>query len=112
MLFRKFLTATIATALLVAAPAVAQGPEPTITVSESELHVGGTAKIAYFNPMLAGQTIVIDVDNGRRREPLTDSVSITLDATGYGSVDWTVPNWSMAKFNGPDVTEVACTVSP
>ena len=111
MLFRKFLATTIATALLVAAPAVAQGPEPTLEVSESTLHVGDTVTITYFNPLLAGQTIQIDVDDGRRRDPHTDAVSITLDATGHGTANWTVPDWSMAKFNGPDVGEVFCTVS-
>lgn len=108
--FRTSLAMTIAAALFAAAPAVAQDPTPTLDVTPYTLRVGGTATITYFNPALAGQTVTIDIDNGRRRDPQTDTVQITLDATGHGMVTWTVPNWSLAKFNAPDVGEVGCVI--
>ena len=58
-----------------------------------------------------GQTVVVDIDNGMTRNKLTATVEILLDASGNGSATWTVPAWTMAKFNAPGVAEVALAVS-
>lgn len=84
----------------------AQTQSPSLTVGPGVLAVGKTAKVEYHNPAMAGQTVVIDVDNGLRHRLETDVISIVLDRDGRGSANWTVPKWFGANFNAPGVTEV------
>ncbi|MBL8727991.1 MAG: hypothetical protein JNM25_06145 [Planctomycetes bacterium] len=112
MLSRKLAAAAAAFALLLAAPAVAQGPQnqPELTVSPDVLTQGSVTTVAYSNPNMAGQTVVITVDNGDRRNPQTTTIEIVLNEDGRGAATWNVPYWTAAKFNAPDVEEVYCPI--
>ena len=92
------------------ADAVASGA-PSMSVNPDVLVQGGTATISYSNPKLAGQTIVVDIDNGRPRNTQTATIEITLDADGNGCATWAVPAWDFAAFNAPGVAEIACVVA-
>ena len=83
-----------------------QSPPASLTVDQSVLTSGQTATITYHNPAMAGQVVVIDVDNGLRHRLETDSIKNVLDADGRGVATWSVPKWFGANFNAPDVTEV------
>lgn len=105
---RLAFTAALAATLLSVPPLRAQDStqQPTMTVAESVLTQGGTATITYDNPALAGKAVVIQVDNGMRRNPVTMTIELQLDANGHGVAVWTVPTWDVAKFNAPNVPEV------
>lgn len=107
-MLRHFLASAVATALLSAALSA----QVALSVDPGVLNVGKTAKVTYSNPALAGQTIEVVIDNGSRREPQSDRLSVTLDANGNGSAHWLVPNWYGAKFNAPNAAEVFCPVLP
>ncbi len=108
-------TTPTASAAAVALPfAVAQDPgqntAPSMSVNPSVLAQGGTATISYSNRAMAGQTVVVDIDNGMQRNRQTATVEITLDANGFGSATWAVPAWMIAKFNAPSVDECSRVV--
>ena len=69
------------------------------------LTAGTAVTIGYVNPGMAGQTVLIDVDNGMRRNTQTAVIEITLDANGRGTVSWQVPSWLGANFNAPEAAE-------
>jgi hypothetical protein len=112
-----FTTPSASAAVLqpLAATAFAGGDDaaqaPSLSVNPSCLTQGGSATLSYSNPAMAGQTVVIDIDNGMVRRRETTSVEIVLDAKGNGTALWTVPAWDFAKFNAPGVAEVACVVT-
>lgn len=83
-----------------------------MTVAESVLTQGSSATITYSNPALAGQAVIIHVDNGLRRNPLTATIELQLDENGVGTAVWVVPAWDMAKFNAPNVPEIGRMVVP
>jgi hypothetical protein len=89
---------------LSAAPLAAKSA--SLNVEPQTLTEGQTAKITYSNPAKAGQNVLIEIDNGRRRDTVTVFVEMTLDATGSGTVMWLVPDWQLAKFNAPGATEI------
>jgi transcriptional accessory protein Tex/SPT6 len=107
MLFRRLSALVVASALLAAAPAVAQA---TLDVNPGVLTQGSVATVTYRNPSLAGQTVVITVNNGARPTPQAQTIEIALDENGKGEATWSVPYWYGAKFNAPDVQEVFCAV--
>ena len=84
-------------ALFVSSVAMAQ----TLTVTPGPvLPRGGNATISYEDPTRAGLQIAIVITGGFPEGSTT--VTITLDNTGKGSFDWTVPNgWRNASFNAP-----------
>ena len=86
--------------LAFAAAAPAQG---ALDVSPDSLEAEGQAEIGYSNPSRAGETIIVEIDDGGTQ---TDSLEIELDANGEGSTTWKVPDWDGANFNAPDATEV------
>lgn len=112
LISRKLATIAAAFALLLAAPAIAQDPPPPpeLTVNPDVLTQGSVATVAYTNPSRAGQTVLIQVDNGDRHNPLTTTIEIVLDEDGHGVATWDVPYWRRAKFNAPDVPEVYCPI--
>ncbi len=98
---RKLFCVFSALAFAVAAPA--QG---TLDVSPDSLEAEGQAEIGYSNPKRAGETIIVEIDDGGSPRTQTDSLEIELDASGEGSTTWKVPDWDGANFNAPDATEV------
>ena len=74
------------------------------------LTAGQSATISYSNPSMAGQTVIIEVDNGMRRETQTAVIEIHLDADGRGTATWKVPDWFGANFNAPDAGEKHATI--
>ena len=80
-----------------------------MTVSPGPLQVGNDATITYCDPAKANQTVVVNIDDGGTN---SDQVSIQLDANGCGDTTWTVPSWTVALFNAPDVNEVARAINP
>lgn len=106
MLPRSTAATLIASLFLAGSLAAQKSAPPSLTVTESVLTSGGVATICYRNASLANQTIVIDVDNGMRREPISGMIEIHLDANGVGKATWNVPSWLGANFNAPGVTEV------
>lgn len=127
MLFARILATAVVAALLTATPSAAfttalpsapAAPSPSgggdcasLSVGPGVLSQGKSATISYSNPGMAGQTVVVDVDNGMQRDPQTATIEIQLDAKGNGSATWTVPCWSLAKFNAPGAAEVSCAVA-
>jgi hypothetical protein len=106
-MFQRSLASTLIASLFFAGSLAAQKlAPPSLTVTESVLTSGGVATICYRNASLANQAIVIDVDNGMRRNPINGVIEIHLDANGVGKATWSVPNWLGANFNAPGVTEV------
>ncbi len=114
MILRSFLATALATALLTAAPApsddTAASPPPSLSVSPDVLAAGGTATISYSNPAMAGQVIVVDIDDGMRPNTQRRQVEIRLDESGKGTAVWPVPAWDLANFNAPGVPEVGCPI--
>lgn len=112
MLLRSYLAAAAAAALVATAPVFAQSSDatPSLTVNPGVLTKGGSATVHYSNPAMAGQTVVVDIDNGMRHNTQYAHVEIVLDANGAGTAIWTVPDWHGAKFNAPGVTEVSCPI--
>jgi hypothetical protein len=74
------------------------------------MNAGKSVSIGYTNPAMAGQTVIIEVDNGMRRETQTAVIEIHLDAKGRGSATWTVPQWFGANFNAPEAAEQHATI--
>lgn len=109
---RTFLATFMAAALFATAPVLAQGGDatPSLTVDGDVLKAGTSVQVSYSNPGMAGQTVVIDVDNGMRRNTQVSTIEVTLDANGHGSAMWNVPAWMVANFNAPGVPEVTCAV--
>ena len=114
MQLRTFLATALFAALVSTAPVSAQEQtqqSPSLSVNPGVLTQGGSAKINYSNPSMAGQTVHVAIDNGMGRTPQFDGVEIQLDAAGQGSTTWTVPqNWLGANFNAPGVDEVVCPI--
>lgn len=105
-------TALFAALVFAAAPLVAQSDSAaTLSVNPGVLTKGSQATIRYVNPAMANQTVVIDIDNGARRNGIVLHVEIHLDAKGEGTCGWTVPAWFGANFNAPGVGEVTCPIA-
>ena len=109
---RTYLATFMAAALFASAPVLAQGGDatPTLTVGGAVLQQGSSVQVSYSNAAMGGQTIVVDVDNGMRRNTQVSTIEITLDANGNGSAMWNVPTWTAANFNAPGAPEVSCSV--
>lgn len=106
-MFQRSRTAFVVASLFLAACLSAQQSMPaSLTITERTLTSGGNATVNYSNTALAGQIVVIEVDNGMRRGTVTAFIEIQLDANGVGSAVWLVPAWMGANFNAPGVTEV------
>lgn len=87
-------------------------PAASLNISPDPLTVGEKATITYSNPDRAGQTIIVDIDDGGVPTPKTSFVEITLDAAGDGSAKWTVPNWEGANFQAPGVGTQTVVILP
>lgn len=126
MLFARILATAVAAALLTAttsaafvtvlpcapcAPAAGGDQSASLSVGPDVLSAGKSATVTYVNPGMAGQTVLIEVDNGMQRGQQTSTIEMQLDACGKGSVSWTVPCWGTANFNAPGVGEVSCPVA-
>lgn len=97
----------LAASIVLAAPLAAQKQvAPSFSVKESVLTGGGAASLRYHNPALAGQAVLIEVDNGMRNGTQKVVIEIQLDANGVGTKVWQVPTWIGANFNAPGVAEV------
>lgn len=93
--------------VLFAVPVSAQkGNRPSLSVTPDVLQAGSSTTVTYSNPSMAGQTVVIEVDNGMRGGGETMSIEIDLDENGVGRKNWNVPLWWGANFNAPGVAEV------
>lgn len=105
----------VLTALLFATAGPAQdtgdAQVATLTVNPGTLQRGSSAQIRYRNPQRAGETVLVEIDNGLRRNPQSTAIEITLDANGEGSASWVVPDWLGANFNAPDVPETFCPIA-
>jgi hypothetical protein len=113
MHLRTFLTTALAAALITAAPVSAQQQtqqSPSLSVNPDVLQEGGSASVSYSNSALAGQSVVINVTDGRRKNPQTAVIEIVLDSNGNGCASWSVPSWFMATFNAPGACEVSCPI--
>jgi hypothetical protein len=110
-----FTTSTASAAIALMPAAAAAGDDatqsPSMSVSSDVLAAGASVTVSYSNTALAGQTIVVSVDNGMPRNTQTASIEIVLDGNGSGSATWTVPSWFMAKFNAPGVAEIALAIA-
>lgn len=85
--------------------------QASLTVNPSTLTAGGTATISYADPSKAGETVVVQIDNGGYPSLVVDEVLIDLDANGNGSATWHVPSdWWSATFQAPDAPSVNCAV--
>lgn len=107
MFLHNLVARTTAMTLLFAASALAQA---TISVNPGVLNSGTSASVSYSNPAKANTLVLIAVDNGSRRHPQSATIEIMLDGNGNGTATWMVPSWALAKFNGPDASEVACPI--
>jgi len=67
---------------------------------------GDKITIEYSDAGRAGETILLEIDNGAFPVPQRVEIPITLDSSGKGSVDWVVLSWDFALFNAPGVREV------
>ena len=106
-MFQRPIPRMLAVSVLLACSLPAQNEEvsPSLTITESVLASGNCASILYENPSMANQTIVIDIDNGMRRNTKRAVIEIELDANGVGEAVWRVPSWIGANFNAPGVAE-------
>ncbi len=126
MLFARILATAVAAALLTAttsaayvtalpcapcAPSAGGDQAASLSVGPDVLSAGKSATITYVNPGMAGQTVLIEIDNGMCRNPQTATIEMQLDASGRGTASWTVPSWCFANFNAPGVAEVSCAVA-
>ncbi|MHC4516123.1 MAG: hypothetical protein ACYS5W_20825 [Planctomycetota bacterium] len=70
------------------------------------LQAGSTTQVTYSDPSRAGDSVMVEIDNGVAGE--VQVIEIPLDENGNGSVDWDVPaqGWFVAKFNVPDAPDV------
>ena len=74
-----------------------------------EVRAGEPCDVVYHNPEMAGQTVVVDVDN---TEGDVQQVLIHLDENGHGCGNFVCPpEWEFAKFNAPSASEVTKSVS-
>jgi hypothetical protein len=77
--------------------------------TEGVLQAGETVKVEFVDPSRAGETVTITISNGEA-PPFDEEVSfdVTLDATGSGTIEWTVnANWEFARFFAPGVAELS-----
>lgn len=65
-----------------------------------------TVTIEYSDPWRAGETILVEIDDGAFPDAHVIEISITLDAKGMGSARWKVLDWESASFNAPGVHEI------
>lgn len=102
---RSLFLFTVAAAL---APGLAaqKTAQPSLQLSSDVLAVGKTVTVVYSNPDKAGETVVVEVDNGMREGTELRSIKLRLDANGVGRAVWDVPEWWGANFNAPGVAEV------
>ena len=101
----RTITLAIVAVLALASTAAAQSTNAPQLQVPSVLKTGQSVSIGYSNPSMAGQTVVIEVDNGMRNETRTVSIEIHLDENGRGAASWTVPSWFGANFNAPGAAE-------
>jgi hypothetical protein len=69
----------------------------------AKIAAGDQIKITYSNPAKANGVVIVEVrDNDVSG---SEFLEIHLDANGFGSVEWLVPQWNYAYFNAPDAKE-------
>ena len=97
-------------ALVLAAAAPAQKLE----VGPDALTAGGEASVGYEDPSKAGETVLVEIDNGDPSNLLYDNVLVYLDGNGKGSATWDVPEggWDLANFMAPGVPTKQFPVNP
>jgi hypothetical protein len=105
----RSLRAAMLAAFALASPLAAQG---TLTVPGGLLRPGDTIEVRYSNPSSPGKRVDIELDDGSFPVPATTTVSVTLDASGQGTVNVVVPNWLTVAFNAPDAQEVTRFTTP
>jgi hypothetical protein len=84
----------------------------TLTISPGTVvSEGTTVGFDYADPSQAGATIVVTVTGGT--PPTTDSITITLDASGNGSGKWKAANgWRKAFVMAPGCPQQIITILP
>jgi len=82
----------------------------SMTVTPGGALTGGEkATVNYENRSKANQTVVVTVSGGT--PVVTIEIPVQLDSDGKGTGTWLVISaWWSARFNAPDVKEVACTI--
>lgn len=96
----RFATAIVAS-LFLSCLAVAQ----RLDVPGPTLQQGELIDVTYTDASRAGQRIKIVIDNLDPLNPQSEKIEIELDETGRGTVQWRVPKWHVARFEGPGGTE-------
>ena len=66
----------------------------------------GKVTISYSNEDLAGEVIVIEVDDGGMHDPETEYIYVHLDEEGQAEINWTLPDWDFAIFHARDSAPV------
>jgi hypothetical protein len=103
----------VATFLFSPTPVVAQDqPQGVIEVDASVIRVGDTVHITYSNPDKAGETVVVKITNGDRRNPETFYFDLVLDEFGQASLTWDVPDWRYAIVDAPDTSPAIVLIYP
>jgi hypothetical protein len=103
----------VATFLFSPTPVVAQDqPQGVIEVDASVIRVGDTVHITYSNPDKAGETVVVKITNGDRRNPETIYLEAHLDEYGQATFAWDVPDWRIALISAPDTATVIVGIVP
>ena len=100
----------ITTMFMVPATAKAQA---TLDVTEQTLVAGADATLVFKDTSRAGQTILVEIEDGGLVDPQHATVSIRLDANGYGTATWSVPSsgWTVAHFNAPGAQQITRQVT-
>jgi hypothetical protein len=91
-------------ALVMALFCVKASAEASLSVANN-LVTGSMTTISYSDPGKAGQTVTVEIDNGHPTNPVTQKVTIQLDAQGNGSRAWLVPSWEVVNFNAAGCSE-------
>lgn len=71
-----------------------------------KLNRGDKITIEYSDAGRAGETILLEIDDGAFPVAHVVEIPITLDSSGKGSADWVVLSWDSAAFNAPGVHEI------
>jgi hypothetical protein len=61
--------------------------------------VGSDIQVTYCNPDRANQTVTLTFDDGNEN---STTKTVTLDANGCVTFEWSVPDWITVQINGPD----------
>jgi hypothetical protein len=82
--------------------------DETVTSAPAESEID----IIYEDGGKPNETITVEIDNGGD-PPVLDEVPMTLDASGKGTVQWSIPaGWTVVNLNGPDSAEHTVTIQP